>query len=151
MNKCESRDGFTKKTKLEAYIWLGIIYGLLSALFFLFIRKKKQSGHLNSTAITAYIPVEPVVENLEEPKSDKRSDDLTKILGIGPVISGFLKSNGIFTFKQLAGLDLSELTELLTANQYRLQNPETWPQQASLAEQGKWGELSLFQKELKRK
>lgn len=74
-------------------------------------------------------------------------DDLTKIEGIGPKISGLCNNNGIYTFEELANTSVSELKHVLKqgGNRYRLANPGTWPMQARLAADGEWEQLRILQ------
>jgi|APTNR8051073442_1049403.scaffolds.fasta_scaffold01031_9 predicted flap endonuclease-1-like 5' DNA nuclease/DNA-binding transcriptional regulator YbjK len=78
-------------------------------------------------------------------------DDLTSIEGIGAKISELLYSNGIRTFQQLAQAQAKTLSEILTnaGSRYRVHDPSTWAEQASLAAQGRWEELRRWQSELK--
>ena len=76
-------------------------------------------------------------------------DDLKKIEGIGPKISGVLGEKGILTFSQLAKATESELKEILVNAKIRIANPTTWSEQATLAADGKWEELEQLQDELK--
>jgi predicted flap endonuclease-1-like 5' DNA nuclease len=77
-------------------------------------------------------------------------DDLKVIEGIGPSIAGLLASRGILTFRQLADTPTDQITTILTeAGLNRLANPETWSEQASLAADGKWDELTRLQSTLK--
>jgi len=85
---------------------------------------------------------EEVVETVEP-------DDLKKIEGIGPKISGVLGEKGILTFSQLAKATESELKEILVNAKIRIANPTTWSEQATLAADGKWEELEQLQDELK--
>ena len=76
-------------------------------------------------------------------------DDLTRIEGIGPKISGILQDAGIKTFAQLAATDVERLEELLEeAKLLRLAKPKTWPRQAKLAAAGKWEALEKWQAKL---
>ncbi len=74
-------------------------------------------------------------------------DDLTKIEGIGPKISGLLQAAGISTFAQLAQVQVSQLQHILTnaGPRYRMADPDTWPKQAALAAAEKWDELKELQ------
>ncbi len=74
-------------------------------------------------------------------------DDLTKIEGIGPKISGLLQAAGISTFAQLAQAQVSQLQHILTnaGPRYRMADPNTWPEQAALAAAEKWDELAELQ------
>jgi large subunit ribosomal protein L21 len=76
-------------------------------------------------------------------------DDLEAIEGIGPKIAGVLKAAEIATFADLAATDTSRLTEILHAANLRLADPTTWPEQAQLAAEGKWGEFKALQESLK--
>jgi predicted flap endonuclease-1-like 5' DNA nuclease len=85
-------------------------------------------------------------------KTDKISDNLTKIEGIGPKISSILKSAGIDTYKKLSLTKPTKISELLIqagGNSYNRFDPATWPNQAKLADQAKWDELKKWQDELK--
>lgn len=85
-------------------------------------------------------------------KKKEKTDDLKKIEGIGPKIAGILKDAGIDTFETLSNQSSARITEILTAaggNSYNRFNPETWPDQAKMASEGKWDELAKWQDELK--
>jgi len=101
--------------------------------------------------------VEPIVEapvaeekpaKKAEPKVETQSDDLKKIEGITPKIVEFLNEAGIITFADLAAASEDKLKEILTnaGSRYASKDPSTWPQQAQLAADGKWGELKELQK-----
>ncbi len=89
-------------------------------------------------------------ENVEE-NADKASDDadnLTKIEGIGPKIAQTLADAGIKTFATLAEADVAKIADIIKDVRGN-HDPQTWPQQAALARDGKWDELSQWQDELK--
>ncbi len=80
------------------------------------------------------------------PKKAK-ADDLKKIEGIGPKIAETLVAGGIATFADLAKAKpakISEIIEGVRGNHI----PDTWPQQAKLAADGKWDELKELQDKL---
>ena len=81
------------------------------------------------------------------PEAAGKADDLTKIEGIGPKISGLFIAAGITTFAQLAKTPVSTLSDILhkAGSRYASHNPGTWPQQAQLAADGKWDELKALQ------
>jgi predicted flap endonuclease-1-like 5' DNA nuclease len=84
------------------------------------------------------------------PDTTLAPDDLKRIEGIGPKISGVLQSSGINTFALLAKADVSRLKNILEeAGVGALADPTTWPEQAGLAAAGKWDELNTLQDELK--
>lgn len=78
-------------------------------------------------------------------------DDLTRIEGIGPKISQLLNQDGLYTFAQLAAASVEHLQSILSAagSRFRLADPQTWPEQASFARDGKWEALQAFQDTLK--
>ncbi len=75
-------------------------------------------------------------------------DDLQRIEGIGPKIARALNTAGITTFAQLAALDPARISEILRASRSRLAFTDTWPEQARLAAEGKWDELTALQAQL---
>ncbi len=92
-----------------------------------------------------------VVEEKEAVQETQKPDDLKKIEGIGPKISGLLVEAGITTFSELAKTDPDKIREILAAagSRYKMHDPTTWPKQAELAAAGKWDELAKWQDELK--
>jgi len=79
------------------------------------------------------------------------ADDLRKIEGIGPKINAALNAAGIHTFEELAAKTPAELQTILdNAGFSRINNPETWHEQAALAAKGEWEKLEAFQSTLKR-
>ncbi|HKK40679.1 MAG TPA: 50S ribosomal protein L21 [Cryomorphaceae bacterium] len=85
-----------------------------------------------------------------EAKSSAKADDLTKVEGIGPKIAELLNSSGIKSYKDLANTSVEKLNELLSeeGGAYASHNPETWPEQAQLAADGKFDELKEWQDKL---
>jgi NADH-quinone oxidoreductase subunit I len=76
-------------------------------------------------------------------------DDLKRIEGIGPKISGLFQDAGIKTFAQLAATEVERLKEILEeAKLLHLADPTTWPRQAKLAAAGKWDALEKWQAKL---
>lgn len=102
--------------------------------------------------------VEEVVEEAApeaEPAAEEAApavepDDLTKVEGIGPKISGLLIDAGIPTFAALAETDPDRIREILAeaGSRYKSHDPSTWPKQAGMAAEGKWDELKAWQDEL---
>ncbi len=96
-------------------------------------------------------PVAPLAEPMTpavEPPAP--SDDLTKIEGIGPKIAEALGNSGVTSFAQMASMSSQSLRDILTNSDGTFGNHDstTWPQQAALAAEGKWDELSAWQDEL---
>jgi predicted flap endonuclease-1-like 5' DNA nuclease len=101
-------------------------------------------------SVAAKVPVEePAPPAPVEEPTPLEPDDLRRIEGIGPKISGVLQEAGIMTFAQLAAADASTLEQILEQAGIRLAYPETWPEQARLAAAGEWDALQKLQDELK--
>ncbi|MFT7583705.1 MAG: large subunit ribosomal protein L4 [Cellvibrionaceae bacterium] len=79
--------------------------------------------------------------------SNADPDDLKKIEGIGPKIALTLANENITTFAQLAALSVDQIKEMLQGK-VRIAHPDTWPEQAALAADGKWDALEKLQEEL---
>lgn len=90
------------------------------------------------------------VPSRSEPAAAKR-DDLKKMEGVGPKIAQLLNDAGIQTFAQLAEASVERLRRILgdAGDRYRIHDPSSWPQQARLAADGQWDELTRLQKTLK--
>ncbi len=76
-----------------------------------------------------------------------KKDDLVIIEGIGPKIAKAFNKAGILTFKQLADTPVAKLQEILTDAKFP-GVPDSWPQQARLAAEGKMDELKQLQESL---
>ncbi len=79
-------------------------------------------------------------------------DNLKKVEGIGPKIEQLLFDDGIYTWLSLSKVEVSRIQNILdkAGPRYRVHNPESWPIQAKMAADGKWGELKTWQEEHKR-
>lgn len=78
------------------------------------------------------------------------NDKLQIIEGIGPKMEEVLNENGIKTFSELSNKSGASLRDILTkyGDKYRIIDPNTWPNQASLADQRAWNDLIALQKTL---
>lgn len=78
------------------------------------------------------------------------TNKLQIIEGIGPKMEEVLHENGISDFSELATKNPENLREILNkyGDKYRIIDPNTWPQQAALANDRKWNELISLQKTL---
>ncbi len=83
------------------------------------------------------------------PKTPALPDDLTILEGIGPKVKKVLQAQGIETFSQLAEARIDKLKSILDANGLQFMDPASWPQQASLAAEGKMDELKALMDNLK--
>lgn len=79
-----------------------------------------------------------------------KQDDLKIVEGIGPKIESLLNADGIYTWADLAAATADRLNKILSdaGPRFSLAVPDTWPQQARLAQEGKWDELKELQDKL---
>ena len=95
---------------------------------------------------------EPARKPAGEARTSVRTDDLKAVMGIGPKISKLLINRGIATWQSLSEAKPEHLKEILIADggeRFRINNPESWPQQARLLHEGRWDELKELQGSLK--
>lgn len=93
--------------------------------------------------------VEEAVTNTSKP-SEKDTDDLSIIEGIGPKIANILFDNGVFTFRQLATTPVYKIREMLdeAGSHFSMHDPSTWVEQALLAAEERWDELDALKDRL---
>ncbi|MEE9309891.1 MAG: helix-hairpin-helix domain-containing protein [Cocleimonas sp.] len=105
------------------------------------VRTQKAANNINTATINR------ANQTRNTTKTAGTSDDLKKIEGIGPKIEELLNSNGIETFKDLRKSDVDTLRGHLSSegSRFKMHNPQSWPQQAEMAERGEWEELKIFQ------
>lgn len=94
--------------------------------------------------VEAAAPAEVVTAPPEAP-----ADDLTRIEGIGPKVAKVLASIGITTFQALATADYNRVKQALVEAGWPYMDPAGWMEQAKLAAEGRWEELTLLQEKLK--
>jgi predicted flap endonuclease-1-like 5' DNA nuclease len=77
-------------------------------------------------------------------------DDLRVIEGVGPKIAQILQDAGIRTFAQIAAMTPAGIQPLLdeAGPNFRIADPQTWPEQAALAAANRWADLKALQDEL---
>ena len=122
----------------------------------------KGSAAKKSTPAQKSSPAKPVDEAKKAPakkapakkaakKATKKAaagkEDLTKIEGVGPKIAETLVNAGVKTFADLAAQKPAKISEIISEVRGN-HIPDTWPQQAKLAAEGKWDELKKLQDEL---
>ena len=76
-------------------------------------------------------------------------DNLTKLEGIGPKVSGVLAAAGYTTFAGLAAADVDAVREVLKEAGLQMMDPAGWIEQAELAAKGDMDGLAKLQDELK--
>ncbi len=76
------------------------------------------------------------------------SDNLQIVEGVGPKVEAVLQDAGILSWGMLAKKPAEELAEILAkaGSAFKMMEPKSWPRQAELAHEGKWGELVEYQK-----
>ena len=89
---------------------------------------------------------DPVKQTYRGKKLPKQ-DDLKIVEGIGPKIEELFHAADINTWQSLATADPERLSQILkdAGPRFQMHNPETWPNQARLAAEGKWQELEQYQ------
>lgn len=119
--------------------------------------EQTQTDKEKSPAAGGVLDSDKDVVGMENPVNEKfhgkklpKKDDLKIIEGIGPKISQLLVDGGIQTWAQLGVSDPARLKKLLEAAgpKFRMHNPETWPAQAKLADDGAWQKLEEYQDDL---
>ncbi len=109
---------------------------------------KHHHGHEHAEEAPA--AAEPAAGEAPTGTAPAARDDLKRIEGIGPVMERVLNEAGITTFADLAARTPEELQAILdAAGVRRITSPETWPEQAKLAAEGRWEELAALQDTLK--
>jgi formate hydrogenlyase subunit 6/NADH:ubiquinone oxidoreductase subunit I len=111
---------------------------------------KRKAAEAKEAAAKAEKEAAPATE--AKAPAPAKPDDLTRIEGIGPKISGVLQKAGIKTFAQLAETKPDGIKDILgkaDPNLLRLADPTTWPKQARLAAADKWDALEKLQDRLK--
>ncbi len=90
----------------------------------------------------------PTKEESSNVVSIFKKDNLQIVEGIGPKIESLLKDGGINDWATLASADQHKLQTILdnAGSRYRIHDPKTWPEQAKLANDGKWKELKEYQR-----
>jgi predicted flap endonuclease-1-like 5' DNA nuclease len=75
-----------------------------------------------------------------------RRDDLTVVEGIGPKIAEIIEADGIGTWRSLSRVHSSHIKGLLDAAgpRFQMHDPGTWPEQAGLLADGRWGEFKAL-------
>lgn len=108
-----------------------------------------QAVELETQAVEVEVeaPAAEMEAAAEEPAASAKPDDLKRIGGIGPKLANVLQAGGVSTYAQLADSDPDQLRRILEESDPRLlriANPDTWPEQGSLAAAGDWDRLEQF-------
>jgi uracil permease len=103
-----------------------------------------------ATAAVLGILINAVFLIFEPPKLAELGgfEDLTRIEGIGPKVSGVLRAAGVTNYAELANMDAEQLKAILVSANLTMIRPESWPAQARLAAAADWEALDAMQDEL---
>ena len=116
------------------------------------ISLEKQLAGLTPHLVNTALSTTSNTVNLE-PASTKEvvKDNLKKIEGIGPKIEELLNNDGVYSFQDLISASVSRIRGILIAAgpNYAVHDPSTWAEQARLAHEGLWDDLSDMQEQLK--
>ena len=95
------------------------------------------------------VNVEATKEAVDKKVKSKttKSDDFTKIEGVGPKAAEAISNAGIKTFAELSKSKADKIKEILTEASSRMAHldPTSWPKQAKMASEDKWDELKEWQ------
>jgi predicted flap endonuclease-1-like 5' DNA nuclease len=84
----------------------------------------------------------------QDDRQQAEPDDLTRIEGIGPKTVELLRGHNITTYRQLAETSVERLKSILGEAGFRINPPDTWPEQARLAAEDKMEDLDALQDRL---
>jgi len=149
---CEYGKVNSKNHKKSWGLWISLFIGFISSLLlilYIVMRKTRLEDKEYPCSSLDKTRLEIPIENSE--MHEQKTDDLTIILGIGPKISNFLYSVGINSFKKLSEKSPDDLRNILNQQKMRLNDPETWPEQARLASLDQLDKLREFQNKIKNK
>jgi len=143
---------FAGSVKSRSWFWWGINLGVLLALLvWWFIIRQVEVALKGELLILP--DDEPETASPEgkkpEPEVAEEPDNLEMVEGLGPRSAQVLRQAGILAFAQIAAMEPEAIHEILRTAGVRIAFPETWPQQAALAADGKWEALSELQSSLK--
>lgn len=113
------------------------------------LQKELDGGSENAIGLTDS-KLEKLIQTSSSKYKKYKKEDLTIVEGIGPKISELLHNAGINNWNDLANSTADRIKEILDAagSRFKLAEPRTWPQQAKLADEGKWNELEDLQDKL---
>jgi predicted flap endonuclease-1-like 5' DNA nuclease len=133
------------------WVWVILILILLVILWYWFGREEEEPSEAEPqvepvASKASTVAAEPAAE---APSQPVKPDDLKKIEGIGPKVSGLLNQAGIMTFQQMVDAGAEKLESILDQAGLQMLDADTWPEQAKLAAAGDWEGLKKLQDELK--
>ena len=133
------------------------VFGMFAVSFILGVLYRLSNCPVRRAVTTAVSQTSPSPATVSRKKplavpvsSPTGKDDLKVIEGIGPKIEQLLNEAKITTWSKLAETAVADIKHILhrAGPRFEMHNPKTWPEQASLAAQGRWEELKAYQKYL---
>lgn len=108
----------------------------------------RQTTTPTATAVASKGALRTVYPTLE-PELGVRQD-LKLIEGIGPKIEEILNKHGIINYEALSAVPAVRIAAILrgAGPRFQLHDPTSWPEQASLAHEGKWEKLNALKEQL---
>jgi predicted flap endonuclease-1-like 5' DNA nuclease len=145
-----SPDAVNQGGRVAWWWWVLIVLVLLVLLVWWWLGRRATEEAGPATKVETATPSHAVEAPtpVTEPALSK-ADDLKRVEGIGPKISGLLQAAGIKTFAQLAETDVGRLEQIVRQAGITIADPTTWPEQAALAAAGEWEKLEVLQDKLK--
>ncbi len=144
-----------KKSRLEAEGNVSMLKGRLREIEASTSATSVSAPVVKAATVTESAAIAPVSTINTAGDGDKwfaaiGTDKLQIVEGIGPKMEEVLNENGIKHFSSLAAASPSSLRDILNkyGDKYRIIDPNTWPQQAALANDRKWNDLIALQKTL---
>ena len=123
-------------------------------------KKAPKAAPVSEAPKTEEAVKETTAPEVKAPKAEKKAaaktkatdkpDKLNKIEGVGPKLASVLVDGGLATFAAVAAASVADIQKILdeAEGNYARFSPDTWPQQAKLATEGKWDELKELQDNL---
>lgn len=132
-------------------------YKMIEVAAYYLAEKNSFSGSATDYWIEAEKLIDEKVSSNEQPvkapskASKAKKNSLLIIEGIGPKIAALLTDDGIASLSDLANASVSQLQDILSkaGPRYSIHKPDTWPEQAALAQDGNMDALNALQDELK--
>lgn len=125
---------------------IGYLPGVIAKADWTGQAKKLQASARTTTATQQDRSIQSALKKQGKANPIKMTN-LQVIEGIGPKIESILKAGGINSLIELAASSEDKLRSILAeaGNRFKSHNPSSWPQQATLAKDGKLEELKKLQ------
>jgi len=128
------------ESELLIYLLIAFVFGVMCGV----LLTRKQKIFSDDEGVLRFLPA-------ARREIMIRRDNLKLIEGIGPKIEEQLNKYGILSFNDLAKASIATLEVILKGNgeRFAAHRPDSWPEQARLAESGDLESLGKLQKSLR--